>query len=71
MTFLFASLIGMSVSVCLSVCLYSREDTKGSLLCRLSVRLSFLSYFSRHTSLFCNNSSSTEKFKMKLHTVYG
>jgi len=53
----------------------SRGDTKGSLLRHLSVcpsvrpssRLSCLSRFSRHTSLFCNNSSSTYTTEMKLH----
>ena len=61
----------------------SRGDTKGSLLRRLFVCLSVclsvrpsvclyvclpcLSRFSRHTSLFCNNSSSTYTVEMKLH----
>ena len=57
----------------------SRGDTKGSLLRHLSVCLSVrtsvclsvclscLSCFSRHTSLFCNNSSSTNTIGMKHH----
>ena len=53
----------------------SRGDTKGSLLRRLSVCLSvrpsvclsYLSRFSSHTSLFCNNPSITYTIEMKLH----
>ena len=45
----------------------SRGDTKGSLLRRLSVCLSCLSRYSRHTSSFFNNSSSTYTIEMKLH----
>ena len=53
----------------------SRGDTKGSLLRRLSVCpsvcLSCLSRFSSHTSLFCNNSSSTYTSLLKLNFIYG
>ena len=48
-------------SVCLSVCLSVCPS-----VCP-SICLSCLSRFSRHTSLFCNKSSSTNSIEMKLH----